>query len=166
MRVNSGPLARVGHFRLIESLFLHSGLDNIAVDQTHDVGVMALPLSLIHAASLAVDSPIEQEQSMKIVPGHHVATAAAAIEKLHAAPLDGREWVDLLGAQYLARVAEAGGDVLVGDIRIVAKHIRLRPAITQQSHNELDRQTSPSNDRLPNQDGRVDGDSVRRGHFD
>lgn len=76
--------------------------------------------------------------------------------------LDSREWVDLLGAQYLGRVSEAGGNVRVGDVRVVAKHIRLRPPITQQSHDELDREASPPNDRLPGQDGRVDGDSVRR----
>ena len=74
--------------------------------------------------------------------------------------LDGGKRVDLLGAQYLARIAKAGGNVLVGDVRVVPKHIRLRPAITKQPHNELDRQASPSNDRLPGQDGRVDGDSV------
>ena len=84
MRINSGPLARGSHFRLGESLFLHSGLNNIAVDQPQDVSVVALPLSLVHAASLAVDSPIEREQPIEIVPGHHVVAASDTIEKIHA----------------------------------------------------------------------------------
>ena len=84
MGINSGSLSRVGHFRMSERPFLHSDLDDIALDQPHDVGVMAFPLSLVHAASLAVDSPIEREQSIEIVTGHHVVPASDAIEKIHA----------------------------------------------------------------------------------
>ena len=72
-------------------------------------------------------------------------------EKPHPVGLNGSERADLLGAEHLARVSEAGGYVVMREVWVVATHVPLGPAITKQSDNELDRQPGPPNNGLPRQ---------------
>src|SRR5215212_6410258 len=69
-----------------------------------------------------------------------------------------RERVNPLPLQRLGGVVERGLDVLRGQLRIVAEDLLGGPALGQQIDEELDRQPGALDDRLADQDSRVDHD--------
>ncbi|MNT91409.1 hypothetical protein D3C72_2325020 [compost metagenome] len=58
----SCPFSGGIHLLRLEQLAAKAGLDDVAVDQTRDVGKVVVPAALIHARALAQDPKVKREQ--------------------------------------------------------------------------------------------------------
>src|ERR1051326_790552 len=77
----------------------------------------------------------------------------------------GLERIDLLFAQELAGVSEAGPNVLFGKVWVALKNLGVAPAGGKQVDYELDRNARAAHDWLPGQDLRINDDTLGQRHF-
>jgi len=68
--------------------------------------------------------------------------------------------VDTLGFQDLARVGQAGLDVGGSQVVVLSENLFHGPPASQEIDDELHRHPCPSDDRLPDENARIDRDSL------
>ena len=76
----------------------------------------------------------------------------------------GWRWEDPFLAQPLARIREAGADMLPRKARVVLQYVPFTPALSEEIHDELHRKTGAANDWFPRQHSGIDNDVLLPGN--